>query len=141
MKQAVILYHSKTGTTKKYAEQISDYLEEKAIEVRLSSIQDFREEILKDVDYLFLGCWTKGLMVLFQHPDAIWKGFAARLPLLRDVNLALFTTYKILTGSMFKNMAQKLDEKSIRPALELKSRDGLLSQSDQRALDGFLRGV
>jgi flavodoxin len=141
MKQAVILYHSKTGTTKKYAEQISDYLEEKAIEVRLSSIQDFREEILKDVDYLFLGCWTKGLMVLFQHPDAIWKGFAARLPLLRDVNLALFTTYKILTGSMFKNMAQELDEKSIRPALELKSRDGLLSQSDQCALDGFLMGV
>jgi flavodoxin len=141
MKQAVILYHSKTGTTKKYAEQISDYLAEKAIEVRLSSIQDFKQEILKDVDYLFLGCWTKGLMVLFQHPDATWKGFAARLPALRDVNLALFTTYKILTGSMFNNMAQELDEKSIHPALELKSRDGLLSQADQRALDGFLMGV
>lgn len=138
MKTAVIIYHSKTGTTKKYAEEITSYLEAKGISVRLSSTQVFKEEILNDADYVFLGCWTSGLMVLLQHPEKAWVDFAAKLPSMPDVKVALFTTYKILTGSMFRNMYDHIKEKFSAPSLELKSRNGSLSAADKEKLDSLV---
>jgi flavodoxin len=140
MQKAVILFNSRTGTTGKYAREIGKYIESKGIEVQVSYIQGYKyqPEILENVDYLFLGCWTSGLMVVFQHPEAVWKEIAATLPSKPDAKLALFTTYKILTGSMFRNMAKVLKGRFAKPSLELKSRDGLLSQADKLALDDFL---
>ena len=82
----------------------------------------YKEEIFDNPDYVFLGCWTSGLFVILQHPEAAWVEFAEILPSLPDAKLALFTTYKILTGSMFKNMYQHLEDKFAAPSLTLKSR-------------------
>ena len=138
MKTAVVIYHSKTGTTKKYAEEIASYLESMGIDVRLSSTQLFKGEILKDVDYVFLGCWTNGLMFILQHPEKAWVDFAAKLPSMPDMKVALFTTYKFLTGSMFRNMYKQLKGKFSAPSLELKSRNGLLSAADKENLDSVI---
>jgi flavodoxin len=140
MDRGVILYNTKTGTTKSYAGEIGAYLASQGVEVQVSSIQDCDQETLEGAEYVFLGSWTKGLMVVLQSPDAVWKEFAAGLPDLPDAKLALFTTYKILTGSMFRNMAKDLDGRFATPALELKSRNGELSLADQQALDQFLAG-
>ena len=104
MKTAVIFYHSKTGTTKKYAEEIGKYLKSKGLNTQITSIQAYSEDMLNNVDYVLFGCWTNGLMVILQHPEKIWVDFAAKLPSMPEVKVALFTTYKILTGSMFRNM-------------------------------------
>ena len=138
MKTAVVIYHSKTGTTKKYAEEITSYLESKGIDVRLSSTQIFTGEILTNADYVFLGCWTNGLLVMLQHPENEWVDFAAKLPSMPDVKVGLFTTYKILTGSMFRNMYKQLKGKFEAPSLELKSRNGFLSARDKEKLDSII---
>lgn len=138
MKTAVVTYHSKTGITKYYAKEIAGYLESKGVSTRISSIQAFQENLLDDADYLFLGCWTSGLMIILQHPEKEWVDFAAKLPGMPDVKVALFTTYKLLTGSMFRNMYKQLKGKFATPSLELKSRNGSLSEDDKRALDNII---
>jgi len=138
MKTAVIVYNSKTGTTKKYAEEIASYLKSKGISIRISSIQAFQGNLLSDSDFVFLGSWTNGLMFILQHPDREWKDFAAKLPSVPDVKVALFTTYKILTGSMFRNMYKQLKGKFAPPSLELKSRNGSLSEEDKQALENLI---
>jgi hypothetical protein len=77
-------------------------------------------------------------MVILQHPEKIWVNFAAKLPSMPDVKVALFTTYKILTGSMFRNMYKHLKGKFATPSLELKSRNGLLSEKDKQALENLI---
>jgi len=138
MKTAVIVYHSKTGTTKKYAEEISKYLKSKGLDTQVTSIQAYSEDMLNNVDYVLFGCWTNGLMVILQHPEKIWVDFAAKLPSMPDVKVALFTTYKILTGSMFRNMYKQLKGKFATPSLELKSRNGSLSEEDKHAIENLI---
>ena len=138
MKTAVIVYHSKTGTTKKYAEEISKYLKSKGLDTQVTSIQAYSEDMLNNVDYVLFGCWTNGLMLILQHPEKIWGDFAAKLPSIPDVKVALFTTYKILTGSMFRNMYKQLKGKFATPSLELESRNGSLSEEDKQAIENFI---
>ena len=138
MKTAVIIYNSKTGTTKKYAEEIASFLKSKGISIRISSIQAFQENMLNNADYVFLGCWTNGLMFILQHPDQEWKDFAAKLPSMPSAKLIFFTTYKILTGSMFRNMYSQIKDRFSKPSMELKSRTGFLSATDKRKLDSMI---
>jgi flavodoxin len=138
MKKAAIIVNSKTGTTRQYANEISEYLKSKGLDSQVASIQDYGEDMLNDADYVFFGCWTNGLMVILQHPEKIWVDFAAKLPSAPDVKVALFTTYKILTGSMFRNMYKQLNGKFATPSLELKSRNGSLSEKDKQALENLV---
>ena len=75
MKTAVITYHSKTGTTRRYAQEIGKYLSEKGIETHVMSIKDYCEELFDGVNYIFFGCWTSGLMVILQKPEQEWIDF------------------------------------------------------------------
>jgi flavodoxin len=136
--KAVILYQSKTGTTKKYAEQTKSHLVEKGFEVVLSPIKAYNEDMLYGADYVFLGCWTNGLFLFLQHPDNEWIDFAKKLPENGKTKIAVFTTYKLLTGSMFRNMNRHLKVYSKVIGLKLKSKDGKLSESDKMAIDNFL---
>ena len=100
-------------------------------------IQQYNDAILNDIDYLLLGCWTNGLFFFFQHPDKAWKDFAASLPNPIKPKTALFTTYKLLTGSMFKNMSRHLNGRANASFTELKSRNGALSEKDKKILNHF----
>ncbi|MDX9694182.1 MAG: flavodoxin domain-containing protein [Bacteroidales bacterium] len=138
MKKAVIIYNSKTGITKKYAQEIGAYLKLKELEVTILSIQEYRAEILNNVDYLLLGCWTSGLMFFLQHPEKDWNDFAAKLPNAIKSKIALFTTYKILTGSMFNKMRKQLNGRVVSCLTEIKSRNGMLSENNKIVLDDFV---
>ena len=138
MKKAVIIYHSRTGTTQKYGEEIGQYLNSKGIDTLVTSTIMFQNNMLDGTDYIFFGCWTSGLMVILQKPEKAWVEFAERLPAMPEAKIALFTTYKILTGSMFWNMVRHLDGKYSPPSLELKSRNGLLSENNKQFLDQFI---
>ena len=138
MKKAIVIYLSRTGTTMKYAEEIGAYLNTKGIDTQVYSIMQYKDGVLDHADYVLLGCWTSGLMVILQHPEKKWVEFAKRLPSMPETKLALFTTYKILTGSMFRNMYRKLKGRFAQPALELKSRDSFLSEKNKHDLDQFI---
>jgi flavodoxin len=138
MKQALVIYHSKTGTTKKYANEIGKYLESKAVSARILSTAEFQPDMTENMDYVLLGCWTNGLFFILQHPDKAWKDFARKLQAAPNAKLALFTTYKFVTGSMFRKMYVHLEEKFSSPELNLQSRDGTLSNPDKLDLDNML---
>lgn len=138
MKQALILFHSRKGKTKKYAERIGYYLNSLDIEANVLPIECFRTDLLTSADYVFLGCWTSGLFLLNQKPEKVWVEFVKKLPLKRNQAVALFTTYNFRTGTMFKNMRKYLINNSKEENLELKSKDGKLSTQDKENLLLFL---
>lgn len=138
MTSAAIVYESSTGITRQFAEEIGDYFAGQGIEARVESIDDCDPAGLATVDYVLLGCWTNGLMIAFQHPTDRWVAWARRLPAIPSTRLALFTTYKIATGRMFGQMRSRLPGASRPGALELKSRNGHLSDANRRALATFI---
>ena len=138
MPTAAVVYRSATGTTRRLAEEIGAHLETRGITTTVQSVGDADPVALAGVDLVLLGCWTSGLLVVAQHPDAPWMAFVRDLPALGPARVGLFTTYKLATGSMFGRMRTALAGKADRIDLELKSRDGHLSDAGRQALDRFL---
>ncbi len=141
MRRAVIVYRSRTGTTRRLAEEIGRFLASRDIEPRVVSVGDCDVHALRDVDFLLLGCWTSGLMIVRQHPDQPWVDFARAIPAMTGPKVGLFTTYKLATGSMFARMANHLADRLPAPRLELKSRSGGLTVANRRALEQFIAGA
>ncbi|HEY6013641.1 MAG TPA: hypothetical protein VIU37_06530, partial [Candidatus Limnocylindrales bacterium] len=78
--------------------------------------------------------------LILQHPDEPWLAFVRDLPPIARPRVGLFTTYQLLTGSMFPKMRAALAGKTPAPVLELKSRDSRLSERDRDALTRFVAG-
>jgi len=138
MSKALIIYHSKTGTTRKLGQDIVRICTESGIETNIISIEAFKHEDLMGVDYLFLGCWTHGLFIINQHPEKAWVDFAKKLPPIEQKKVVLFTTYKLATGSMFRSMRKHLNCDSSSLKLHLKSRTSRLKEVDAVSLKQFL---
>jgi flavodoxin len=133
-----IIYNSHSGTTEAYAEEIGNFLSGKGIECKVSSIDDYDKEFLLSSELVMLGCWTNGLMIFAQHPDRTWKKFVEEMPDIRNKTLALFTTYKIATGSMFRKMEKILAGKSDPPKTVLKSRSKQLTDMNRSTLTDLI---
>ena len=138
MKRAVIVYRSRTGTTRRLAEEIGAFLATRDIAPQVVSVGECDVDALRDVDYLLLGCWTGGLMIVAQHPDRPWVDFTRAMPVITGPRIGLFTTYKLATGSMFAQMRRHLAGRAPVPGFELKSRTGRLSEANRRALERFI---
>ncbi len=133
MRNACIVYHSKTGITKKFAEDIALFISGLNHETHVFSIDNVDFSALQNADYLLLGCWTSGLMLFLQHPDKQWVDFAKKVDV-SGKKLGLFTTYKLATGSMFRKMSKRLNINGNAPALELKSRNGNLTDQQKELI-------
>lgn len=139
MKKATIYYTSKTGITKKFGENIRDYLGEKGVTAEIRSTDDVSTPEINGADYFFLGCWTGGLMLFFQGPSKKWITFASKLPELDASKTILFTTYKIRTGSMFRNMKKFLKTQTTGASFrEIKSKNSNLNEETKSLIDNFL---
>ncbi len=139
MKKAAILYESRLGTTKRFAENISEYLKSKKISASVSAIDFNNDSDFHDTDVVFLGCWTNGLMLMFQHPTKKWKRSLNEMNGLSDKKAVLFTTYNILTGSMFRKMEQALQHQNVEVIGRIKSRKGLLDDQLKHELDALIQ--
>lgn len=138
MATAAVVYRSATGTTRRLAEEIGAHLESRGLATTVQSVGDADPASLAGADLVLLGCWTSGLLVVAQHPDEPWMAFVRDLPALGSVRVGLFTTYKLATGSMFPRMRKALEGRAGRVDLELKSRDGHLSDAGRAALDRLI---
>lgn len=143
MKKALVVYRSHSGVTRRYGEAIAAFLTAHGLAAQVVSVGECDMASLATADFLFLGCWTSGLFIIGQHPDEPWLAFVREMPTLpEDPNaprkVALFTTYKLRTGSQFAKMRTALTGKAAAPALELQSRNGALSQVDQQSLEHFI---
>lgn len=138
MKTALIIYQSKKGTTRRFGNEIGRFLSEMGIQTQTLSIEDCKNDELVSADYLFLGCWTKGWMVVNQHPDTPWKKWAQSAEIPQGPKVALFTTYKLATGSMFQKMRRHLNGSGSNARFEIKSRDGRLSDEQAQQINQFV---
>jgi len=138
MKKALIVYHSKTGTTKLFGEEIRDFFDKNQIESKAVSTNEFDQADLATSDFILFGCWTKGLLICLQHPDKKWVDFIKNIPDLSGKKLGLFATFKIATGSMFNNMKKCLNGSSDNVLISLKSHNGHLSANNNQELLSFI---
>lgn len=138
MKRALVIYHSQTGNTRGLGIDIHNLCKANDIESKVIATDEFTPEALENVDYLFLGCWTHGLMIFLQHPEKVWVEFAQKLPQIKDKKIVLFTTYKLATGSMFRKMRKHLKCTPSDIVLELKSRNGDLSEKNKQLINEII---
>ena len=135
MTSAVVLYHSRRGTTASYGDEIARELANRGVEVITKPLYlETGLNGIQDADYVFLGCWTSGLMFFGQRPEKVFRDYVSRIPNLDRKKVVLFTTYKILTGSMFRNMSRALPGKPEVLRAKFRSRTGRLSAEDQQKL-------
>jgi flavodoxin len=133
--KALVVYNSKTGTTEKMASQIAAHLAENKLDVKLSSIKEVKASDIEQADRLYMGTWTSGFMLFGQKPEKEWQKFSRQLPIGIRKRTTLFTTYKLLTGSMFKNMRRELSYKGLRVEPNaLKSKTGDLTDIHKKLL-------
>ncbi len=136
--KAVVVYRSHSGVTRRYGEEIAAHLRDRGLAVTVASVGEADFATLSEADYLLLGCWTSGFFVVLQHPDEPWLAFVRDMPPTTRPKVALFTTYKLATGSQFARMRAALVGKTRAPELELKARGSELSKADRVALDDFV---
>ncbi len=141
MNRALILYHSRTGTTASYSEEIAAELLKTGVSVQSLPMYKAAEAPVREADTIFLGCWTSGLMFFLQKPEKIWVEYLKQLPSLKNKEIVLFTTYKILTGSMFREMKKHLPDDTTISIVKLKSRNGKLTESNKQLLRLLTQGA
>lgn len=137
MKKALIIVQNKNSATKRFGEEIADFLLNRGLSAELIPINNFEPKKLEGADYLLLSGWSSGS--IFSRTDNEWVSFVKRLPTLNGIKTALFATYKIFPDSMFKKMKKYLAEKTDNLAFDFKSRDGYLSVSDKLTLNDFIK--
>ena len=133
--KALVVYHSKNGTTQKMANEIANHLRSNNAEVKVGSIFEISTMDIENADRLYFGCWTSGLMLFGQKPAKDWSKFVNQIPILKRKKTTLFTTYKIATGSMFKRMKKSLTYRGLSVNNSaLKSKNGVLTEVQKRIL-------
>ena len=139
MKKALIIVQNKNSTTKKFGEEIADFLLNRGLSAELVPINGFEPKKLEDADYLLLSGWRNDSLFSLKRPDNEWVSLVKKLPALDGVKTALFTTYKFFSGGMFRSMKRYLRRKTEDLDFVFKSRDGSLSISDKIALNDFIK--
>jgi flavodoxin len=129
-----IIYNSHSGITKAFAEEMGKFLASQGVEQRVASIFKYDREYLLSADLVLLGCWTSGLMIFAQHPEKVWKKFAREMPGIKGKSIALFTTYKLATGSMFRKMEAYLEGKIDASPKLIKSKSRALTEKHSALL-------
>jgi len=137
MKKAIIIVQNKNNATRKFGEEIAEFLLNRGLSAELIPINNFEPKKLEGADYLLLSGWGNGFV--FSRTDNEWINFVKGLPTLNGIKTALFATYKIFPGGMFRRMKKYLKEKTDNLAFTFKSSDGSLSVSDKLTLNDFIR--
>lgn len=138
MKNALILFNSKTGTTEKLSNDIARMLGSLGVTAQVLPLNQINHEQLAKADLVFLGSWTNGFFFFGQHPDKLWNELVKDLKLSDKQKLCFFTTYKVLTGSMFRKMKSTVEHPETLIAPEIKSRNGKLSSADEILLTDMI---
>ena len=131
MKKALIIFQDKNNTTRKFGQEIADFLLNRGLTAELIPINNFEPQKLEGADFLLLGSANK--------KDNDWVTFVKKLPALEGIKTALFATYKFFSGGIFRSTKKYLRKKTEDVEFSFKSKDGSLSISDKLALNDFIR--
>jgi hypothetical protein len=139
MKKAVIVIQNNNQTTKRFGEEIADFLLKRGLAAELIPISNFEPRKLDGVDYLLLSGWRNDHLFSGRQPDSEWVNFVKKLPTLNGIKTAMFTTYKLFSNSLLKKMKKYLSDKTENLEFAFTSRDGSLSIPEKMAINDFIR--
>jgi len=95
--QAVIIYDSFTGNTRRAANYIADELFRAGVGSNLFKVNEINERAVADADLVVVGSWTDGLFVVAQKPGR-HKRFKHLLPDLSGKRCAVYCTFAVNAG-------------------------------------------
>ena len=138
MKKALVIVQNKNSRTKKFGEEITEFLLNRGLSAELIPFNSFEPNKLEGADYILLSGSGNGSLLSFGQQYSEWLSFVNKLPTLNGIKTALFATYKIFPGGMIRKMKKYLKEKTDNLSCEIKSRDGSLTVSDKMDLNDFI---
>jgi flavodoxin len=99
---AIVIYESLTGNTKKAAEFIVDELIANGVAAVASPTTDVDYQSLANADLVIVGSWTDGLFLFGQKPAS--AGRLSQIPFLAGKQAAVFCTYALETGKTLEKL-------------------------------------
>jgi flavodoxin len=99
---AIVIYESLTGNTKKAAELIVDELIANGVSAVASPTTDVDYQSLANADLVIVGSWTDGLFLFGQKPAS--AGRLSQIPFLAGKQAAVFCTYALETGKTLEKL-------------------------------------
>lgn len=106
---AVIIYESMTGTTRRAAHLIGDGFFQHRIGSQVYPTVGVTPEALRDAELVVIGTWTDGALIVGQRP-----GRAKRLRALPDLSgkrCIVYCTYAIHPGQTLKKLTAIVEER------------------------------
>jgi menaquinone-dependent protoporphyrinogen IX oxidase len=102
--QAVVIYESLTGHTKKAGEAIAARLRANGIGCEAFPTTHIDYEALREADLVVLGSWTDGLVLVGQRPGRL--GRLRKLPSLSGKRAVVYLLYAIDPGKALTKLSQ-----------------------------------
>jgi len=99
---ALVIYESLTGNTKKTAEEITKELSLLGINADNNSITNISMQHLSDADIVIIGSWTDGIIITGQKPGR--AGRLKAMPSLAGKQAIVYCTYAINPGKTLSKM-------------------------------------
>ena len=99
---AIVIYESLTGNTKKAAEYIVDELIANGVSAVASPTTDVDYQSLANADLVIVGSWTDGLFLFGQKPASAVR--LSQIPFLAGRQAAVFCTYALDTGKTLEKL-------------------------------------
>ena len=99
---AIVIYESLTGNTKKAAEHIVDEFIANGVSAVACPTTDVDYQALANADLVIVGSWTDGLFLFGQKPAN--AGRLSQIPFLAGKQAAVFCTYALETGKTLEKL-------------------------------------
>ncbi len=120
--KVAIVYESETGRTKAAAQEMADLVRAAGHECTLVSVQEADPAVVSSAGAICIGCWTKGLFIVAQHPTDRTLIFIDKLGAVDGKPAAVFVTYKLAVGSTLRQLAERLERRGAKVTGMYKSR-------------------
>ena len=106
---AIVIYESLTGNTRKTASYIAAELERAGVPTTVSPITAIDYQALAEADLVVVGSWTDGLFVVGQRPGR--AGRLRRLPYVSGKRCVVYCTYAIDPGRTLDKLVAIMEDR------------------------------
>lgn len=136
---AVIIYESLTGTTRRAAHLIGDGFYDHQIGTTFYNVNAIDADVVAAADLVILGSWTDGLLIVGQKP-ARKKKFRA-IPELGGKKCFVYCTYAIHPGKTIEKLSTIATDRGATVLGGLTIRRDHLEQDTAAFVDGVVAAV
>lgn len=136
---AVIIYESLTGTTRRAAHLIGDGFYDHQIGTQFFNVNAVDADAVAAADLVILGTWTDGLLIIGQKPAR--KKKLQAIPDLAGKKCLVYCTYAIHPGKTIEKMSRIAEQKGATVLGGLTIRRDHLEEDAAAFVDGVVAAV